>query len=572
MWLHAAVIGSLWASNEIIVGSLLHNLSVPFAGTLLSAIGAAIMIGGYQLWPQKGLFWRAGLICAVMKSISPSAVIVGPMVGIFMEGALLEAGVRVLGARLPGLMLGGALAVSWSMVQKVITLVVTFGFNIVLLYDRLFDFASRSLGMTSFGPVDLVFALFGINLLFGAAVAGLAVRIGKKARTASPDIARPAAEEGTSSYGITLDPNQQFSLPLLALNAAALVTGLIMISSSPFWMGSLFVALYALLTLQRYRRSLQRLNRLKLWIGLAGVMLLSGLLLDSLRGPGLQWSWEGVLIGASMALRAILVVLGFSVLSIELRNPVILDWFARRGMHQLSSALDVAFEALPAFVTAASQERDLLRRPWSALPRLLSHAQDWLRRYAHEPPVSRAIALVTGKPGSGKTSLVAATIDLLRSSGLAIGGILAPGRWQDGTREGFDIVDLASEERVLLCRRQGIAGTVKVGPFTFSDAGLAIGRQALTKAWQVPPDVVAVDEIGLLELRGAGWSEAVDQLAESFRGPMLWVVRTDLVDDVIRHWGLIEPRVFAVGSSTPQEIGAMFMELHQAQTLSKAGS
>jgi nucleoside-triphosphatase THEP1 len=535
VWLHAAVLGSLWASNEIIVGSLLHNLRVPLSGTLLSAIGAAILIGGHQLWPQKGLFWRAGLICAVMKSISPSAVIVGPMVGIFMEGVLLETGIRVFGLAFPGLIVGGALAVSWSMIQKVISLVITFGFNIVLLYDRLFDFASRSLGMNRFGSIDLVLALFGINLLFGAVVAVIAVRIGRRARTATPGIALRPEAEGKTSYGLTLDPRQQFSLPLLALNAAALVTGLIMISTSPFWSGSLFVAIYAFLTLQRYRRSLQRLNRPKLWIGLAAIMLLSGLLLDSLRGPGLQWSWDGLLIGATMTLRAVLVVLGFSVLSIELRNPVILDWFARQGMHQLSSALDVAFEALPAFVAAASQERDLLRRPWTALPRLLHHAQDWLLRYTHEPPLSHAIVIVTGQPGSGKTSFVAAVVEAMRANGLAVGGILAPGQWRDHVREGFDIMDLATGERMALCRRDGMMGTVKAGPFTFSNSGLTFGRKALTNAWQIPPDVVTVDEIGLLELRGAGWSEAVDRLVETFARPMLWVIRTDLVHDVIRR-------------------------------------
>jgi hypothetical protein len=33
VWLKAAVLGGLWASVEIIIGSFFHNLRLPFAGT-----------------------------------------------------------------------------------------------------------------------------------------------------------------------------------------------------------------------------------------------------------------------------------------------------------------------------------------------------------------------------------------------------------------------------------------------------------------------------------------------------------------------------------------------------------
>jgi len=35
IWLKAAMLGSLWASIEIILGSFLHNLHIPFSGTFL---------------------------------------------------------------------------------------------------------------------------------------------------------------------------------------------------------------------------------------------------------------------------------------------------------------------------------------------------------------------------------------------------------------------------------------------------------------------------------------------------------------------------------------------------------
>jgi hypothetical protein len=111
VWSRAAVYGSLWAASEIVVGSFLHNLRIPFAGSLLAAFGVLVMTAGHRACPERGLIWRSALICALMKSISPSAVILGPMIGIAMEGALLEACVRLSGGRAAGYVVGGALAV-----------------------------------------------------------------------------------------------------------------------------------------------------------------------------------------------------------------------------------------------------------------------------------------------------------------------------------------------------------------------------------------------------------------------------------------------------------------------------
>ena len=46
VWPRAAVYGSLWAAVEIVVGSFLHNLRIPFAGSLLGAVGVMLMTAG----------------------------------------------------------------------------------------------------------------------------------------------------------------------------------------------------------------------------------------------------------------------------------------------------------------------------------------------------------------------------------------------------------------------------------------------------------------------------------------------------------------------------------------------
>src|SRR5664279_4201880 len=95
VWIKAAVLGSTWASIEIVVGSFLHNIRFPLSGTILATLGSVLLIAGSRLWNDRGLFWRAGLICALMKPISPSAVIFGPMVGIVGESLLLQVSVTL---------------------------------------------------------------------------------------------------------------------------------------------------------------------------------------------------------------------------------------------------------------------------------------------------------------------------------------------------------------------------------------------------------------------------------------------------------------------------------------------
>ena len=141
VWLKASAVGSIWASLEIIIGSFLHNINVPFSGTLLSVMSVWLLVAFMQVWNDKGIIWRAGLICALMKSISPSAVIIGPMTGIIMEAFLIEFALRLLGRNLVGYITGGALAVMSSLLHKVATLLILYGFDLVRIADSFYRFA-----------------------------------------------------------------------------------------------------------------------------------------------------------------------------------------------------------------------------------------------------------------------------------------------------------------------------------------------------------------------------------------------------------------------------------------------
>ena len=59
-WLKAAALGGIWASFEIIAGSLLHNLHIPFSGTFMAFISVILMVSFLQVWDTRGFIWSAG--------------------------------------------------------------------------------------------------------------------------------------------------------------------------------------------------------------------------------------------------------------------------------------------------------------------------------------------------------------------------------------------------------------------------------------------------------------------------------------------------------------------------------
>ncbi len=552
LWQRAAVYGSLWAAVEIVAGSFLHNHGNPFAGSVLSAVGVAELTAGHRARPEKGLIWRTALVCALMKSVSPSAVILGPMIGILMEGVLLEAAVRLSRGRVPGYLVGGALAVSWSMAQRVLNALIAFGTDVVRLYVDAYGYAARSLGVSSFGPFDLIATLVGLEMCTGCMAAMLGLRVARLAGTSAAPLPSPVVR--TSWFpGPPITAEGNWSLARLAAVSVALIAGMTSLSVLPLWAGGVCTAGLAAFVLLTYPRAAARIRRPSLWIELAVVMLLAGFVFGGIRN-GIAGLLDGLAAGAAMVLRATMVLFGFTAISVELRNPSILAFVERRGFRGLSDALGVAFATLPAFTSALADQRHLWRRPGRLIVSLLQIANG-LVAAGSAGSTARSAVVITGATGSGKTTLVLAVIDRLRSRGLRVAGIVAPGLLTDGRRTGFDIVDLATGERAALAREQPHVGGphARWSRFVFSPEGLALGRRALAGD-ALRADVIVVDEVGPFELSGGGWAQPLDDLTRAYAGSLLLVVRESVVDAVRARWGPADTTIRDVAGGDPDQI------------------
>jgi len=530
LWHRAALLGSVWASLEIIVGSFLHNIHFPLAGTILASLGVVLLVAGRKIWDEPGLLWRAGVVCALMKSLSPSAIILGPMAGIMLEALVLEAATRLLGPTLPGVLLGGALGSSLPLLQKAAGLLITYGADVARLYAAMVEAASAALAVTALGPLELYLLLLGLSAMLGLAASLAGIRLARTASTMPVRAERERTEDGTFDFE-EVDPAQPFSPKLIALHLAVLPAGLVALGSLPLLAGLVLVLAYLAACLARYRRLAKRLGRPRLWLEFAVITLLAGFFLGNIGTPGLTVAGLGA--GAAMTLRAAFIIVAFSSISVELRNPAVVHWFIRRGFGEISSALGVAFRALPVVIRVLDQDRGFVRHPWKSLARVLGTAVAWVEEQQPHP----VTYLLTGNQGSGKTSSIQELARELRLRGISVGGLAAPVVFDNGERIGYDLLDLASGVRRPLCRRCVPPTGVAQGPFHFFPEAICSGTELLSSR-EVPDGVLCIDELGPLELAGQGWSPAMDRLLHRPPRALVLTVRPALVEAVLQRWNL----------------------------------
>jgi nucleoside-triphosphatase THEP1 len=552
IWLKATVVGSLWATIEIILGSFFHNLRLPMAGTVLAMISVLLLVAFHRQWRENGLLWRAGLICALMKSISPSAILLGPMVGILTEAVLLEMAIRLLGGNLLGYIVGGAIALVSTIAHKVANLLIIYGFDFVNVMVNLYDYAVVKIGVESLTPqmaltlLFLVYALLGIVASVGGFVIG-----NKKIRTAAGNLEVENSDHSGKTDFFAIDPDQQFSVKLLFLHLILIVSCLFILSRYSLLYGSIFIVLYVLFAIFHYKRALRHLKKPFFWFQVLVLTFLASVFYNGFT-EGDIYNQEGLLAGLQMNIRAILILVGFSCLSVELRNPVVKAVLVKRGFSQVYAALGLAFSVLPWILKNAPKPKVIIRGPAKSIALMLSFS-DQLLDVFREKTDKPEVIIISGEKHSGKTTFTKKVVEYLKVDGYKIGGFLAPGYFEKNSRSAFDLQSVENGETSPLCSIHFTEGDV-AGPFRFDKTGIEFGESLLAFSAVSDKHIVVIDEVGPLEMNGKGWSVGLKNMLDNSETAIMLVVRAGLVEAVKKQFAIPDAYVFRICNSEPEEV------------------
>ncbi len=148
-------------------------------------------------------------------------------------------------------------------------------------------------------------------------------------------------------------------------------------------------------------------------------------------------------------------------------------------------------------------------------------------------------AVLTGRPGIGKTTALIKVLEMLRSNGFTVGGFYTRELRRSGVRYGFEIHDIMSGRTAVMASVDLSAGP-KIGRYRVSinnidKVGVASIRNALDQAQSI-----LVDEVGPMELLSQAFVEAVRELLRSDKPKLLTIhlsARHPLVEEVRRAAG-----------------------------------
>jgi nucleoside-triphosphatase THEP1 len=562
VWLKASVVGSTWASVEIILGSFLHNLKIPLAGTILSFISVWILISFLQIWKEKGLALRAGIICALLKSISPSAIILGPMIGIFTEAILVELFILLFGKNLIAYMLGGALAVLSSLLHKAISLLILYGFDLVKILSDLYNYAMKQVRMEGLSPAYFLLVVAAIYMLTGMAGAVAGYISGRKYLKRKVVM----GHNGTLNFQpgkISADEShrESYSILLFIFHLCALIIVLLLINSKFMIPAAIVSCAYVVFCILKYRNSLRRLKKVYFWLSFLLITFAAAFLWNGFSN-GAFFTLNGLMIGLKMNVRAIIIVLGFAAISVELKNPVIKSLLYSKGLANLYQSTNLAFAALPFFISNVSKSPGKDKPPkLIAFNNIFALAESLLSVMEKEEQNKPGIVIITGPVHSGKTTLAKAIVSRLTSEKIKVAGFLSIAHFGEGICKGYDLLDIESPESIKLCDHDPVTGDLTIGPYHFSEEAILKGEKLLSPEYLADKQLAVIDEIGRLELANKGWSSAIENISHQTSIPQLWIVRQNIVRKVIRRWNTGDVFIFETGKDTESEISQKISEL-----------
>jgi len=488
-----------------------------------------------------------------MKTMSPSAVIFGPMVAIFSQSVMLELFTRVFGRNAVGYQTGAMFAMTWNLFQKIMIFIIYYGFNIANIYADLLKYAERQLNIDFDLVWSPIFMLAAIYALLGLVSGIIGMMVGRRL------VREPAAyRQGNArknSNAISTDRQKfNYSVSWLFLNFVLIITAFYLLNNARWPVWSIAIAAIVIVWILRYKRALRQLSRPRIWIFFVIITMATSFVVGKIQSD--DWI-KGLEIGIQMNFRAMIVILGFSVLGTELYNRKVREFFARTAFRQLPFALEISMKSLPMTIASVPEAKVIARSPVSVICSVISQIEQRLTEVKKE--LSRHIYIITGAIGEGKTTQVRKLVEQLKAGNVSVMGIYSPRIMVDGQTAGYDVVDVDSGLRVPFLRVDSKSESKKIGRYSINPAAIEAGLKSLSAAMDSNPDVIVADEIGKMELGNEGWFEKIDGMLKG-SSILVFAVRDSFVEEIVNKFEMKDYSVMPVSEHLHLELARVIEE------------
>jgi nucleoside-triphosphatase THEP1 len=141
------------------------------------------------------------------------------------------------------------------------------------------------------------------------------------------------------------------------------------------------------------------------------------------------------------------------------------------------------------------------------------------------------VIIVTGPIGIGKTTVCAKVIDITRKQGYSCGGIIT----YKNQKNDIIIEDIQTGETRTLASINNVYKGPRTTKYSFNTEGIDFGVQAINRG--ITSDLLLVDELGQLELRGQGFAHIIEQIAVGKVKNCIMIIRKELLPSFLPQLG-----------------------------------